>query len=90
MGAKCKICKGDMSKVTGCKPSVFIHNGKRYERVKVGDAGDFFENGNNDTRCGDCGAKHGYYHHDGCDCERCPVCGSQLLSCGCDLRVANK
>jgi hypothetical protein len=33
--------------------------------------------------CGDCGAKHGGFHHPGCDMERCPRCGDQLISCGC-------
>ena len=90
MGAICMVCKGDMLKVDGCKPTVFIHGDKQYPRVKVGDAGDFYENDNADSRCTDCGAKHGHYHHDGCDCERCPVCEAQLLSCDCDLRVTYK
>lgn len=90
MGTICNVCKGDMLKVDGCKPSVFIYGGKEYARVKVGDAGDFYEDGDADTRCTDCGAKYGHFHHDGCDCELCPVCGGQLLTCGCDLHVANK
>jgi len=34
-----------------------------------------------DGRCPDCGAKPGHYHHIGCDMERCPVCGTQLIGC---------
>lgn len=37
-----------------------------------------------DTRYSDCGAKMGQYHHVGCDCEICPVCGGQLIGCDCE------
>lgn len=32
--------------------------------------------------CHDCKAKPGKLHEWGCDTERCPWCGGQLLSCG--------
>ena len=34
-------------------------------------------------RCRDCRIKHGGFHHPGCDVERCPRCGGQLISCDC-------
>jgi hypothetical protein len=33
--------------------------------------------------CHDCGTKEGQLHVLGCDMERCPFCGNQLISCQC-------
>jgi hypothetical protein len=37
--------------------------------------------GESERKCPDCGARPGEYHELGCDAERCPYCGGQLLAC---------
>ena len=87
MGAICNVCKGDMLKVNGCKAKTYLSHNKKYDAIKSGGVGDFIEDEDPNNRCGDCGAKHGHFHHPGCDCERCPVCTGQLITCNCRLIV---
>ncbi len=84
--AKCSICNKDMLTAKGCRPYALLINGERYERIKFGDPGDWGEYRDDGARCGDCGAVKGHYHHGGCDVERCPACGGQLISCDCNPR----
>lgn len=40
----------------------------------------------NDKTCHDCGVAPGQLHVRGCDVERCPLCGHQLIGCPCAKR----
>jgi hypothetical protein len=63
---------------SSAKFSQLIIDGKPYNRKKYGEDG-----WGNGGKCHDCGAKEGEYHVIGCDVERCPKCGMQLISCDC-------
>jgi hypothetical protein len=81
--AKCKVCDREMLTAKGCAASTVFCNGKEYKRIPSGDEQDLMqlEEG---RRCHDCGATTGHYHHWGCDAERCPACGIQLIICDCE------
>ena len=53
---------------------------QRFKRIRYGAEGIDVEAG---QQCHDCDIKKGQLHVPGCDMERCPRCGSQLISCGC-------
>ena len=81
--ARCEVCGMEMLTADGCTVRFLHANGNKYPRIPVVGPGDFFANADKDARCGDCNAKVGAYLHWGCDSERCPACGRQLLSCDC-------
>ncbi len=55
--------------------------GVERQRIRYGEEAENW--GANRQPCHDCGAVKGQYHDFGCDVERCPVCGGQLIYCEC-------
>ena len=73
--AICKWCLQEMRDGVSCDANLEITfpDEEDYNTVRV----------SGDGRCHDCKAPVGGFHHPGCDAERCPRCGGQLISCGC-------
>jgi hypothetical protein len=78
--AICGWCHGDMAMAISCTVDVWHQNGRRFAMIRVGDEPGWHTSSD---QCGDCVAIRGGWHHPGCDLQRCPVCGGQLMSCGC-------
>lgn len=78
--AACSWCLAEMTTVELCTVDAFHRNGSRISLIPYGQ-----EPGwpSSRTTCDDCGVARGGWHHPGCDIQRCPSCGGQLLSCGC-------
>lgn len=63
----------------------YLIKGKIYYPIKCGEPKDWYF-GEKDATCGDCGVAYGKQHTMGCDIERCPCCGGQLISCDCGTK----
>ena len=81
----CKQCNHDWSVNKGCRPIKWYidRNGVTYDPIKVGYPEDWGYDEPEDYVCPDCGAPKWAQHHMGCDAERCPRCGGQLIMCMC-------
>ena len=76
--SKCAFCKKEMlsEHVRSCTTKfVEFPDFRKLPSVRYDEDPNF--------RCHDCNISGGGYHHPGCDMERCPKCGGQLISCGC-------
>lgn len=80
--ATCDYCDQPMNGSTCPQATYAIAEGE-YERIPYGDLRDLVQPPC-PPNCADCNTPLGGLHHPGCDVERCPRCGGQSISCGCD------
>ncbi len=82
--AICDTCNQEMKTADGCTGEKILIRGKEYDPIEY-DCDYQMSDDECDpiVRCHDCKVLSGQFHHPGCDMERCPKCGGQIISCGC-------
>lgn len=61
-------------------PTIIL-NGRQFNRIRYGAEQEDW--GADSRSCRDCAVIKDQFHVSGCDVERCPFCGEQLISCDC-------